>query len=195
MSMRGGIRLRLLQDSARLTVAYGLKELGWFDANRRHHPIHMVSRPNDWDELVEPNSISVTAESVRASDLYLGGDVQDRVRFYVDFFAENDVVGSDLIHDVRDLLLGMYPNLNPAECLRVYDLRSATPSGLTTLDLEMVTIDRPNGFPRPWQKYWWVLRFEALDEYADESSPPHYVIPQWQPGMFEAWHRISEMDS
>jgi hypothetical protein len=86
--------------------------------------------------------------------------------FWVDFYAEKDSVGKELIYDVRDALRGRIPAIGyDRQVIEVYDWSLATPTYQFSCDVEDVVTDRAHDFPKPWQKHWWTCRFDVVDSY------------------------------
>lgn len=163
----GGIRARLIADSFYETVRGSLEQLGWFDVNRRHRPVTLITRPNDWDESVETNAIAITCEDSTDISIELGsGLTEDRWEFSVDLYAEDDDVGVHLTNDVRDILRGKLPSIGrTGPVFSVYDYRQATPPILFTCEIERVVVDRAHGFTKLWQQHWWAVRCDVIDAY------------------------------
>lgn len=166
-SVEGGLRARLIRDSLEELVRSGLTARGWFDPGRRHSPIVFVPEPNDWDEPIEANSLAISGGDSIDDPLELGSTAsEDRWTFYVDFYAEDESVGTDVSGDIRDLLRGQLPSIgrtNPV--LPVLDFREATPTELFTCDIESVVLDRGRGFSQPWLRWWYTVRLDLVDEY------------------------------
>lgn len=198
VQLRGGLRARLVLDSARVMVIACLDRLGWFaptvhdnpPGSRRHFPVRYVSRPAHWDVPVEPNSFAVSSEDHRDDDLGLGDEPEDTTRCYVDIYAQDDQLGLHLAFDVRDILAGKLPSIGrDVSRLDVYDLRQATPSPFTTVDIEAVRVDRAVPGTEPWQQHWFMVRFDLVDEYLDELTTETW-LNQWAEDFAPAWARV-----
>lgn len=190
----GGLRARLIIDSLRVEIIDGLSELGWFDPNRGHRPVDYTGQPNEWDEAVAINSFAITAEDTDSYDFAFGGEYGDTTTVYVDIYAESDIVGRHLAYDIRDLVTGRFPE-GPGPSgpvLDVYDFRLATPSVFTVVDVEDVRVDKALGFPRAWQRYWWVLRIHLVDEFYDEQGV-EIPAPVWTDELQLAWLKVREL--
>lgn len=201
--IRGGLRTRLIADSVRLAIIAGLTGLGWFDATvhdnppgvRRHQPVRYVPRPLKWDQFVEPNALAISTEDAYSEPQGLGGDVTDEIRMYADIFAESDELGWQLAQDVRDLLLGKMPYLGRvAPVIDVYDLRQATPAPFTQLELVRVLIDRAESESREWRNRWFMVRFDLIDEYYDESGLVE-LDSEWTDDLGAAWQQIQAIET
>jgi hypothetical protein len=200
--VRGGIRTRLILDSARLTILSGLGRLGWFDGTvydnppgpRRHRPLQFVARPHAWDEPIYANAIAISTDDVYDNPLGLGGEVEDVLEVWIDIFAENDTLGWQIAGDVRDIAIGKYPELNrTGPVLDVYDLRQATPTAFTQVDIAEVEVDRAEGEARQWQAHWFMVRINLEDDYADEAAALH-TTTTWDDGFDAAWQRIQALE-
>lgn len=196
--MRGGLRKRFVIDSARLTVIAGLEALGWFDPTiydtppgaRRHRPVRYIARPQRWDVAIEPNAVAISPEDDRDEPQGLGGDVEDTIRCYVDVFAEDDSLGMHLAHDIRDLFIG---NLGATtgqldNWVDVYDLTQAVPTPFTRVEVDNVTVDAAASQAKTWQRHWWMVRFDLIDDYADEFTPDA-ITDRWSQ-VHAAWERV-----
>lgn len=168
----GGLRARLIADSLYTMVRDALEDLGWFAAGRQHQAINMRPESVPENEQIPLNTLAVSQLDVSDLEAELGSNLtEDRWTFYVDFFAENDVVGKHLIHDVRDILRGKYPSIGrSAPILRVYDYTQATPPVLFTVEIENVVVDQAHDFPQSWRRYWYMARCELVDAYGDEED-------------------------
>lgn len=174
----GGLRARLIHDSAYEMIRAALSDLGWFDSGRRHEPVTMVAKPVSNDDQVPFNTLTVSSTDVSDDPIEMGSTLsEDRWTFYVDFYGEDDLVARHIVHDIRDVVRGKLPSIGRAgPVLDVYDYRLATPVVLFRCELENVVVDRANTFTRPWQRHWWAVRFDVVDEYADEYDDYDFII-------------------
>lgn len=174
----GGLRARLIRDSVYHVVYDALDELGWFEASvddggtRKHRQVRFDGKPVDHDTEIKFNTIALVDEDLTENDVELGSNLAEHSwTFYVDFFAENDTVGKDLINDVRDILGGRYPSVGRVHAsVDVLDYRLATPTPVFRVWIEELVIDKAHGFPKPWQKHWYSCRFQVIDHYGDNSD-------------------------
>lgn len=196
--MRGGLRTRLIVDSARVAVLAGLEQLGWFDATvhdtppglRHHLPFRYLPRPTLWTDDVQPNSLAISSEDVSDEPLGLGGEVEDRIELYIDLFAQDDDLGWHVSGDIRDLLVGKFPEHGRgAPLIDAYDFRQPTPAPFTQVEVEDVVVDRAQGEAREWRRNWFMIRVRLLDDYDDEY---HAALPMttWTDDLLPAWQRI-----
>jgi hypothetical protein len=177
--IRGGLRTRLVLDSFRLAVLSALEQRGWFDptiwdtppGQRRHKPFRYISRPVDWVDTIEPNAIAISSEDIGDEPRGFGGEVEDGSEIYIDIFAQDDSLGWEVVFDIRDSLLGKV-NGSVGPQIDVYDFRQATPAPFTTVDIGLVEVDRSQGHTRTWQRYWYMIHVNVLDEYDDEFAEP-----------------------
>lgn len=162
----GGLRTRLIRDSYRNLIVNCLTELGWFDTDRRHKPIHVVDRPAKWDTPIATNGLVVSLESRRGEDAELGSIATiDTWTSYVDFYAESDDVGLALTGDVREILRGRFPALERTDpSFAIMDYTQATPVAVGTIQITNVMDDRARNFPNPWQAHWFVITANLEDE-------------------------------
>jgi hypothetical protein len=164
--VEGGLRARLINDSVHELVRWTLVSRGWFDAGRRHAPVTLVYEAQKWDEPIEVNTVAIVGGDVTDDELELGSNLtEDRWIYYVDFFAENEAVGLDLITDLKESFRGKLPTIGrTSPRLPVYDFRQATPPVVFYCDLENVLIDRARDFPKPWLRWWYTVRVDVVDE-------------------------------
>lgn len=197
--MRGGLRSRLILDSVRATIVAGLEDLGWFDptihdsppGSRQHQPLRYMTRPEMWDEAIIPNAFAISAERTSDEPQGLGGDVEDRFELYVDLFAQNAEFGWHVAGDIRDILLGKTAG-RTGPVVDVYDFRQATPSPFTQVDIDRVVIDRADSRAREWQRYWFMVRIDIVDDYSDEFDALH-ATTDWTDNLLSAWTRIQNI--
>lgn len=173
MPFVGGLRARLIRDSFEYLLRSSLGDRGWFDANRRHEPVTIVSAPADWDEPMAMNTIAVNASNVDDIPGEMGSNyTEDTWTYYVDFYAENEVLGMDVANDIRDILRGKLPSIGrEATSFDVYDFSDATPPVIFQCELENVIVDRARGAVQPWEKFWFAIRCDVIDAYGDEFDP------------------------
>jgi hypothetical protein len=173
MSYVGGVRGRLVRDSFRKMIEDSLSELGWFDANRNHLPVTVKSGPFNTSEEILPNVVGVSIEDVMTQELELGSLLEETRHFaYVDIFAQDDPIGMQLSGDIFDIIRGKFSALSASGIadgrLRVYDLSQATPSIIFYCDLEDVEINRNRNWELKFNKFWWIIAVEIVDNYTDD---------------------------
>lgn len=200
--IRGGLRSRLIVDSVRVTIIAGLEQLGWFNPTiydnppgiRKHHPLRYIPKPVKWDDPIEPNGLTISSEYFSDDELALGGEVEDRLEIYIDLFAQDDAFGTQVTADIRDILIGKFPDLGRAgPYLDIYDFRQPTPAAFTQVEVESVITDRALGEARGWQHHWFMIRLVVLDDYADEHDAVHSVT-DWSEDLRPAWQRIQAIE-
>lgn len=171
-SLVGGLRVRMIRESLYQMVRDSLDELGWFNPNRKHEPVSFPSEPADRDEQITLNTLSLSVED--ASDVPTGlgeSDVEERVLYYIDFYAENDAIGLEMAHDIRDILAGRHTGTSRTSSnLEVYDFREATPPVVGVVHIENVEVDRAHTFPKPWLKNWYQIGFDVVDVYGPSEA-------------------------
>lgn len=174
----GGLRARMIRDSFRKMIRDALTDLGWFVDTPARLPIKWIDRPARWDEPLELNSLSVTMEDVADDPAELGSLLtEDRWTFTIDFWAERDSLGLQMINDVRDILRGKIASSGSHRMsFPVYDLRVNDTDSIFYCEIENVGIDRARNFPNPWQQNWFVAICDVVDTYdhddPGDSSPP-----------------------
>lgn len=172
MTYVGGLRERYINDSVYHLVKDSLFELGWFNSGRKYKPITIRTEPVGTREEVPWNTIIVTPTHTTDNDAELGSNFGEvKTVYYVDFYAENDALGKELIHDVRDLLKGRMPSIDRFfSVLHVYDWSMVTPPYIFYCDIEDVMVDKAKDFPKPWQEHWWACRFTVIDSYSGNDE-------------------------
>jgi hypothetical protein len=175
MAYVGGIRARLIHDNVFNMVKDGLGELGWLASSVNRKDVTVLSKPIENDETARPNLVIVTTEDVTEYDAELGSlRAEQHWEYYIDVYAEDNVLGLHMATDLRDILTGKFdqsvsrvgPNLT------VYDLSvsSATPIDIFHVDIQDVDVNRGRFSEKPYQKYWWMLSFTVVDDYSGESD-------------------------
>lgn len=170
-SVVGGLRQRLIRDSIYHCIYDALDARGWFDSGRKHLPIQFTGDITPQDEEIAFNSLALSDESLDETDLEMGSTaVETEWTFYLDFFAEDDSIGKDVIGDIRDILGGRMSSVGRSDAsVEVMDYRMATPTPLFRVYVENIIQDRAHDFPKPWQKHWYLVRFTVLDYYTDDA--------------------------
>lgn len=199
--IRGGLRSRLVVDSVRFAIISTLQQGGWFDptiydtpaGTRRHQPFRYIARPVDWAEDIRPNAIAISPEDVADEPFGFGGEVQDASEIYVDLFAQDDSLGWQVAYELRDSLLGKTSTpVGPQ--IDVYDFRQPTPAPFTTVDVDLLEVDRSQGDARTWQRHWFMLHLVLVDEYGDEFPEPAPTAAAWSVGDQQSWARIQDVE-
>lgn len=163
----GGLRQRLVADSVYQLIKVCLTELGWFTSGRPYSPITIRTTAVGNDEEIALNTLVINETETTDDEAEMGSNLGDVVTtFYVDFYAEKESLGKQLIHDVRDILKGRMPAIGRTNNnLPVFDWFMATPSLLFVCDIDDVVVDQARDFPKPYQKNWWACRFDITDTY------------------------------
>lgn len=166
----GGYRARIIQDSTHAMMRDALDALGWMDATPAHQAVNLVAEPVDSHEHVPFNTVAVYFANVGDTDLELGSNAsEDRWFGVVDIYAEDEAIGRWLSHDVRDILRGKFPSIGRTQAnVQVIDYDLATPVVVFVVDIENVAGDRALARGRAFEEFWWVVAFEAVDDYYDE---------------------------
>jgi hypothetical protein len=106
-------------------------------------------------------------------ELELGSLLEETRHFaYVDIFAQDDPIGMQLSGDIFDIIRGKFSALRTSGIadgrLTVYDLSQATPSAIFYCDLEDVEINRNRNWELKFNKFWWIIAVEIVDNYTDD---------------------------
>jgi hypothetical protein len=175
MSYIGGVRNRLVRDNFRRMIEEALSELGWFNLNRNHLPVTVKSGPFDTSEEILPNVVGVSIEDIQSEELELGSNLEETRHFaYVDIFAEDDPIGTQLSGDIFDIIRGKFSSLRDSGIadgrLNVLDLSDATPSTIFYCNLEFPEINRNRNWNQKYNKFWWIIAVEIVDAYMDDED-------------------------
>ncbi len=168
----GGLRARLVRESLYNTVYNALDGIGWFDAGRQHQPVSFVSAPVDDEAEIKFNTIAIADADIDSVEAEIGSLLSEhRWTFYIDVYAENNALGMQLAHDIKDILEGRMPSIGRSDPSFVaYDYRGATPVMFTTCQIENVMVDRAQGFPQPWRRWWYSVALTVIDTYGTDAD-------------------------
>ena len=174
MSYVGGIRARLVRDNFRMMIEDSLSEIGWFDENRKHYPVVVKSTPFDPSEEIKPNVVCTSIEDSFSEELELGSLFEQTQHFaYIDIFAQDDPIGMQLSGDIYDIIRGKFSSLRDSGLadgtLTVYDLSSASKPEIFYCDLENPQISRNRNWDLKYNKFWWTVAVEIMDNYTDDE--------------------------
>ncbi len=168
MTVIGGLRARLLQDSLRDHVRQCLDQLGWLAPNRYHQPIILAEQPNHWSVPVVPNTIAVDFAGSGVSEWEVGSDLtSDLHTAFVEIFAEDDSLGTHLAGDLRDWLRGRLAATPMGVTFPIYDFQQgATPPIIGYMDIDPVSALRNVPMSGAvWLRHWYRVRCEIRDTY------------------------------
>ncbi len=170
----GGLRDRLITENLRNLIEDVLDSLGWFDSGNqlRLQPLTVISTPVDSSTEIEPNIVSVVAEDSDSFEAEMGSLLSEfRSSYAVDIYAEDDATGKHLAGDVRAILEGRFASLGRVGTeVEVYDLTQATPTVIFTIDLENISMGKQRFYNKPYEKFWWTIVFDVVDQYATDED-------------------------
>lgn len=172
MTYVGGLRARLVHESIYRGIQDALDGLGWFDAGRNHADVQFLPAGVDDEETVPKNTAALTAFDVDETEEEMGSLLtENRWTYYVDFYAENEAIGTHFIGDIKDIVGGRMPSIGrDRPHFPVYDYTQATPTLLFYVEVEGVIVDRPSVYERPWHRTLRVCRFDIIDSYGTEDD-------------------------
>lgn len=172
MTYVGGLRARLIHEAVYQGINDALTDLGWFDSGRNHSTVTFLSTGVDDEETVEKNTAALTAFSVVEAEEEMGSLLtENRWTYYVDFYAENEAIGTHFITDIKDIVGGRMPSVSrDRPHFDVYDYTQATPTHLFYVEVEDIILDRPSVYERPWHRYLRICRFDIVDSYGTEDD-------------------------
>lgn len=174
----GGTRTRLISDSFYQMIRQSLMALDWFNPARQHEPVELVRGEVSWDEPTAINTLAISDVDITDTEIELGSNLtEDRWSVYVDFYAENDSLGTHMAGDIRDILRGKMPSIGRDRPIcSVYDYTQVLDPDvdvapfLFNVDIENVMLDRAHNASRPWMQHWFSVRTDLVDEYGDEDD-------------------------
>lgn len=168
----GGLRARMIQEAIYRELRGALESLGWFDSNRAHSPIIFLAEAVEDQAAVAVNTAALTSTFVDETEEELGSHFSEhRWTFYVDFYAENEAIGTHFTSDLKDIVSGRMPSIGRSEPrISVYDYTQATPSWIFDVGVENVFMDRPSIFTYQWQRFYRALHFEIVDSYGQDTD-------------------------
>jgi len=168
----GGLRARLIWDSLYEMLHDALDDLGWFDAGRQHSSINMISQPVSETIEIPLNTLTVVGEDITSEEIELGSLLSEHPwTFWVDFYAEDDVIGLHLIRDVKDILEGRMASISRGSpTLSVLDYTANTPSQIFVCDIENVEINRGRHTSAGVERAWYGCAFDVVDTYGGEDG-------------------------
>ena len=173
MTVVGGQRDRLVHDSLYWMIKDSLTDLGWFDPARKIKPVSILAEPVPEDTKLQPNIIAVSDESTMMDEVEMGrGDLKEyRWEYWVDIYGESLPIAKHLAGDVRAILEGKINSIGRSRpYVTVYDYALATPMEIFECEIDNIQYDRSRFYTKPFQKYWYMLRFEVIDIYGNEDS-------------------------
>lgn len=167
----GGLRARVIRESVYQEVRRALTALGWFDSGRRHLPITFLDEAVPNREEVALNTAALSDEAHSEVEEELGSNLAEhRWTYYIDFYGESDALATHVAHDIRDILGGRFNSVGrTSPTIPVYDYSIATPDFLFYVGIENILVDRAHNFPSARLAHWYAIRFEIVDNYADEE--------------------------
>lgn len=159
-ALSGGTRYRMTLESVARDIEAFLATEGWFDSGREHQPIVVIDEfPDDKDE-VAINTLAFSMGDSFTRTLELGSQAEQlSIPMFVDFFAENDGMGRDVVGDI-------YEHVQKIKSFDVLDYDQATPTVEFSVAVfeEASEIRKPERAVNPWQRHWYVCAFVVEDE-------------------------------
>lgn len=168
----GGRLFRLVENNFYVVVESGLRDLGWFDPNRRHKPVTVIPESIDPDDdlPIEPNLVSVSFENAREFGVELGTNLSENVcSAFVDIYAESKAVGMDLAGEVKDIIGGRYSAAsleNPS--FPIMNFSQATPTEISWALVSDIEVVRNRFYSSPHKRYWWTVACNVTYYYSDD---------------------------
>lgn len=172
MTIVGGLRVRLIRDSLYAMVEDALTDLGWMNPARQHTPINMIDTEVPFDQEIPFNTLSMSWLDNFNNEWEMGSRLTEfRHNVYFDFYAEDDVLGLQMAHDLAAIFEGRFPSIGRTNnYFSVYDYSQATPPEIAVCEIEDVSVDKARDFPKPWQRHWWAVNLSVLDYHGTEDD-------------------------
>lgn len=156
MVLEGGLRDRMVVESVRKHIVDHLTTLGWFDTNREHSPLVVVSGFPDGND-VAINTVAFSVEVASGLDLEMGSHAEEHdTQMFIDMFMENDSVGWHLSGDI-------YFFLKKNRVLDIFDFSQTLDPVDFKADIEHVDRRKPARATQAWQKFWHTVSFSVVD--------------------------------
>lgn len=166
----GGLRTRFIYDSIYNALQAGMTQLGWFDPGRSHLPVSFIAEPIDADEETQLNTIAMGEGPMFDREREIGSNMStSEYAIYLDVYAESGPIGRALANDLRDLIMGRHGG-RTGPTFTIFDYRLATPTSIGYVEVDRVNIYREDVTSRPWQKFWYTVRFDITDDYFGDQS-------------------------
>lgn len=160
----GGLRSRFLFDSVYDQIDAGIDALGWYDFTRIE-PVSFIPEPPDDSDEVQLNTIALSEGDTFDREGELGSHLtRSEYVFYLDIYAESGPIGRMIAHDLRDLIMGRHGG-RQHPVFTIYDLSVATPFSIGYAEVDRVNVSREPAPTKPWQKFWYIVRFDLSDSY------------------------------
>jgi hypothetical protein len=157
----GGLRDRMLLQSAMSDIVADLTTRGWFNVGRDHKPFTVVDEFPDEKTEVELNTIAFSMGDSNSMAAELGSAAEIiHVPIFVDMFAENDGLGRHVVGDIHEFV-------KKQGQFEVRDYRvDPTPPTEFIVQLVENSIERskPTRAVNSWQKHWHVVAFVVTEE-------------------------------
>lgn len=174
----GGIRTRMIRENFQNMIHDSLDALHWFDANRQHDPLQVLSGDqileNERDQIpIKPNIVAVQLGDAIDTEAELGSVLTNKDAIYfIDVYAENEAVGLHLGGDIVDILLGKFNSIGrDGPELQVMDLTQDPPVEAFWCEIEDVSMDRVQVYRREYERFYWMISCRVLDSYYGDEGP------------------------
>lgn len=169
MDVVGGLRTRLVYDSIYNALDDGIRALGWMDSGRNHLPVSFISEPIAADEETQLNTVAMGEGPMFDRQAEIGSNMSSsEYAFFIDIYAESGPLGRALANDFRDLIMGRHGG-RTTPTFTIYDYRQDPVVAIGWVDVERVNIYKEDMPTRPWQKFWYTVRFDVVDDYLNSD--------------------------
>lgn len=167
----GALRDRLILDSFRVYVKGKLTSIGWFagalgTAAAPLPPINWITTAIPDDQQIPPNTLLSTIEDTDPTDIELGSSAStNSVEFWFEFWAVEDALGRDVIHDLMAILRGQRRDVDADEpSFPVFDVDGETE--LFSCDIDDVRVMHGHDPRKTADRHW----FAVTGLYHDERE-------------------------
>lgn len=169
INLVGAQRFRSINEAVYQKLKGGLSDLGYLTPKAGRADVEILTGPLDADVSIRPNKIAFTLETMEDEEWEMGSNLTGETwDCYIDILAESKAVGEALSSDISALLRGKMPSIgHGSQRLDVIDYRDG--QFAFSCDIQRVLIDRDRTPERKHNKFWWIVGFELVDVYYDDS--------------------------
>lgn len=181
----GGLRDRLVFESAHRHLRHFLAQLGWFNTVTLApgvKPITLATEPVAAADKIEPNLITITTGPMDPSPAETGsGLTENLTELWVTIYAQNDSLGRHLQGDCYGILAGQMASIGAVDAgFNVYDWRAAPAAP----DYTYPPVDRED----PPEMLEPLFRVAFEDLATDREHDPRSGVER------DTWYVVGQMD-
>ncbi len=158
-TLEGGLRDRMIHESALQAIKAQLTTLGWFAPGRQHSDITVIDEYPDDKAEIALNTIAISMGDGDGYLVEMGSPMENHEQLlFVDVYAESDALGRHVSGDI-------YSYLKKVERIQVYDYSQATPTAEFWAHIEEEDVIKRRGgtVTVAWKKHWYVVALTVTD--------------------------------